>query len=358
MSMQHAENISAEQFFRHRMQIPIIDVRSPGEFCHAHLPGAKNIALFDDKERTLVGTTYKKKGREAAIWQGLELAGPKLSNYIQQVQDMNLENEMYIHCWRGGMRSEAMAWLFQFSGFRCRLIQGGYKACRQFMKTFLKGPFHLIILGGMTGSGKTEILHALKELGEQVIDLESLAHHKGSAFGGIGQTSQPTTEQFENNLFDEWFKLDPGKPIWIEDESKSIGSVTIPDEVFLQMRSNPVVEIQMNRRMRINRLVDGYANLDPEKLQASVLRIQKRLGYQNTRESIEAIKNGNYEKAIDLILNYYDKWYHMGLNRRPAHSRHSVPAQNGTIKQHALQVLDTARHLGIYHHKKMEIHHS
>jgi tRNA 2-selenouridine synthase len=296
------------------------------------------------------------KGREAAIMQGLELAGPKLSLFLEKARMLKIENDMVVHCWRGGMRSRAMAWLYNFAGFRCHVIEGGYKACRQTMKAFLGQPFRLIILGGMTGSGKTEILHELRRLGEQVIDLEFLAHHKGSAFGGIGQLGQPSTEQFENNLFKHWFKLDPRKPIWIEDESKSIGSVSIPDEIFLQMRRNPVLELRVDRDCRIERLVRDYAGHDPQKLKTSVERIHKRLGGQVVQESMRAIDTGQYAHAADLILNYYDRRYTMGLNRRPAHSRHPVPVANASLQRQAQQVLDAAGKLGFYREKEVHFH--
>jgi len=347
LNMVNAVKINIEYFLQNQGNIPLIDVRSPAEYKHAHIPGALNLPLFDNEERAIVGTLYKKSGKETAVLKGLEIVGPKMVAFVKEARKLAPTKRLYIHCWRGGMRSESMAWLFETSGINSLIIEGGYKAYRQYIKKAFANEASFIILGGMTGSGKTAILNKLKLLGEQVIDLEGIAKHKGSAFGGINQDQQPSTEQFENNLYKEWRKFDLNKPIWLEDESKSIGRVQIPDEIFLRMRQSRVIEIKMPKTQRIAILEKDYTRLDPEELIQSTLRISKRLGGLKTRESIEAIKNNNFNLAIDIVLDYYDKSYMKGLNSRepqtlfPINIEEIDPEVNAKIIQNFARVHTT-----------------
>ncbi|MDA3853274.1 MAG: tRNA 2-selenouridine(34) synthase MnmH, partial [Bacteroidales bacterium] len=216
---------------------PIVDVRSPGEFKKGHITSASNIALFSNDERAHIGTVYKQESQEAAIALGYKYANPKLQDYISQSSKLAPEGKIIIHCWRGGMRSRSFAQHLADNGFTdVRVITKGYKAFRNHVLNSLSSPTKLKVLGGYTGSGKTYILEELKKLGQQVIDLEGLANHKGSAFGGIGLPYQPSTEQFENMLFTEWSQLNPSETIWVEDESQSIGKIQIPIGFFEQMR--------------------------------------------------------------------------------------------------------------------------
>ena len=316
MEQKSDNKISAKAFLQKGKEIPIVDVRSPGEFKKAHIPGAINIPLFDDEERAIVGTIYKQKSKEKAILKGLEIVGPKMQYLAKKAKKAAKNQQLLVHCWRGGMRSAHMAWLFQIVGVKCTLLEGGYKAYRQFIKQELAQKLKIIILSGSTGSGKTDILHHLQELGEQILDLEGIAHHKGSAFGSIGEKPQYSTEQFENNLYQAFAKLDLSKRVWIEDESKSIGKNFIPDELFLQMRSAPVIKINLPKEERIKRLVKEYTNVDKDILIYHLNRIQKRLGPNETKKAIASVENGDMTYAVDLSLTYYDKAYNYGLSKR------------------------------------------
>ena len=342
-----SEKISIESFFLNNNSIPLVDVRSPGEFEHAHIPGALNIPLFDNEERATVGTIYKNSGKEDAILKSLQIVGPKMVKLVQEVKKIAPERKITIHCWRGGMRSESMAWLFETSGIKCSIVEGGYKAYRQYLKKELAKQASFLILGGMTGSGKTRILGNLKELGQQILDLESLAHHKGSAFGGIGQESQPSTEQFENNLYDIWRSMDHAKTVWLEDESKSVGGVKIPDEIFLRMRQSPVIELQVKKEKRVKSLISEYAELNADELKDAIRRIQKRLGSLNTRLCLEAIDNKDFGTAVDYALTYYDKAYSKGLGTRQANSLYPVELKAVNTENNAGQVLLFARSKGL-----------
>jgi len=198
--------LSVDDFLKEAAHLPVIDVRSPGEYDHAHIPHAINIPLFDNEERAKVGTRYKQVGKDSAVLLGLELVGPKLADFVKKARRLNLTGqEVLVHCWRGGMRSGSFAWLLNTAGIKARTLEGGYKAYRSQVLAAFAEPARMIY-GGKTGSGKTEILHELAKQGEQVIDLEALANHKGSSYGAIGQEPQPSSEQFENKLFAVWRK--------------------------------------------------------------------------------------------------------------------------------------------------------
>ncbi|MEO7393323.1 MAG: tRNA 2-selenouridine(34) synthase MnmH, partial [Chitinophagaceae bacterium] len=253
-------------------QHTVIDVRSPGEYNHAHIPGASSLPLFTDEERKVVGTAYKQQNREQAIKIGLDYFGPKMRKMVEDVETVCSQqltvspsnqtklptaNCILVYCWRGGMRSGAVSWLLDMYGFKVYTLVGGYKKFRNYVLDTFKFPFKLKILGGYTGSGKTELLKTLQQKGEPVIDLEGLANHKGSAFGNIGLTKQPGQEMFENILAQDLrsklavcnlqlsetqtanCKLSTANCIWLEDESQRIGQVNVPHELWKNMRQSP-----------------------------------------------------------------------------------------------------------------------
>ena len=158
-----SEKIGVREFHKLSKLISVIDVRSPREFEIGHIPGAYNIPIFTNEERAIVGTTYKKEGKDPAVLKGLEIVGKKLRAFADTARKLSVNNKLLVHCWRGGMRSASMAWLFETVGIETYILEGGYKAFRNFGKTQLSKPNKLIILGGLTGSGKTEILLKIKE---------------------------------------------------------------------------------------------------------------------------------------------------------------------------------------------------
>ncbi len=292
-------------------------MRSPSEYSKGHIPGARNLPLFNDEERAIVGTLYKKQGKDKAVLEGLRFVGPKMASFIEQISTINPETFIGVHCWRGGQRSQSMAWLFERGGkSNVATLDKGYKAFRSEVLERFSALLKLRVLGGYTGSGKTEILAALKAHGEQVIDLEGLANHKGSAFGALGQGPQPTTEHFENLLWDTIDRLDPNKVIWIEDESRHVGSCRIHDVFFEQMRAAPTLFISIPQKTRVKRLVQDYGGFDAKQLEEPILKIQKRLGGQHVKSALEALKQGDLSTVAEITLNYYDKAYRYGLEQR------------------------------------------
>jgi tRNA 2-selenouridine synthase len=186
---------------------------------------------------------------------------------------------------------------------------------------------NLRVIGGRTGSGKTAILHHLDQLGEQVIDLEGLANHKGSAFGALGEREQPTTEQFENDLNRKVLELDPGKVTWIEDESRNIGKCVIPGEFYTRMRESSLVFLDISRELRAEHLVADYASYKAEDLKACVLKIGKRLGGDRTEEALKSIETGDFRSTAMITLQYYDKAYMFSLEKN--HENYQIlPSEN------------------------------
>jgi tRNA 2-selenouridine synthase len=310
-----ARNLDPEAFLQEALTFPVVDVRSPGEFLQGHIPDAFNIPLFDDQERAIIGTLYNRSGSDTAIRKGIEIATPKIPLYLASLNAVIKDRRILVHCWRGGMRSAHMAALFEQEGFEAGLLSGGYKAYRRHVRSALGAPARIIVVGGYTGSGKTELLRMIGQLGHQVIDLEELACHKGSAFGALGQPPQPTNEQFENDLFRIWSGLDLSKPVWLEDESRMIGRVTLPDPVFEKISGGILLRIEVPRTFRVKRLVSEYAAYDKRLLAEAVGRISERLGVPRTREALEDIEKGAFEKVADNVLRYYDKAYQYSIDR-------------------------------------------
>ncbi len=302
--------------FRKSDNIPIIDVRTPAEYTQGHIPTAHNIPLFSNKERKSVGISYKQEGQQEALIKGLDYAGPKMTSFIRKAKKISRQKQLLVHCWRGGMRSESMAWLFETAGMDCSLLKGGYKSYRQFVLAYFDQSFPFIVIGGLTGSGKTAAMKSLAEMGEQILDLEALAHHKGSAFGNLGEKEQPSTEHFENKICWELSGLDKNRTIWVEDESRSIGRNILPSGIYHQIRNAPLVFLDIPSMNRVARLVEDYAGFSKEELCESIQKISQRLGGDITRKAAEALRKGDFKKSAEMVLQYYDKTYQFGLSKR------------------------------------------
>ena len=308
----------AKQFIALSGSIPLIDVRTPSEYKKGHIPRSFNIPLFSDTERARVGTIYKQGNRISAIMEGLDIVGPKMSVLLKQgLLKSGKGKKLLLYCWRGGSRSESMAWLFSNAGIDCTILEGGYKAYRNHILSELGQPRKLIILGGLTGSGKTAILSELAGMGEQVIDLERLACHKGSAFGALGQDEQPGSEHFANLLHDELKKHDPDRRLFVEDESHNIGTVNIPEGFFSLMKEATVIALMPEIKTRLPRLRKEYGVFGHDQLIESLSKISKKLGGDNTKEAVSAILDNNLDTAIEIVLKYYDKTYRYGLSQKP-----------------------------------------
>lgn len=294
----------------------LIDVRSEGEYEYGHIQGAKNIPLLNNEDRIIVGTIYKQQGREAAVRMGFELVGKKFVDFIDNAKELSPEKEIYLYCWRGGMRSNIMAWVLNMSGFKITLLKGGYKTYRNWALQQFETPKNILILGGKTGSGKTEILNELKKSGEQIIDLEKIANHKGSSFGGLGQLPQPTQEHFENLLAWQWNDVDENKVLWLENESRTIGKRKIPDTIFESMRNADVMEVERDIEIRKERILSEYGSFDKSLLAERTNGISKRLGGLRLKQALAYLEDNDLNSWVEMMLDYYDKTYsHSNLER-------------------------------------------
>lgn len=320
-----AARVQIEEFLSLAQQHPVLDVRSPGEYNHAYIPGAHSFPLFTDEERKVVGTTYKQQSREDAIKVGLDYFGPKMRLMVEQAEQIVARHPrkgdgnskiILVHCWRGGMRSAAIAWLLDLYGFKVFTLAGGYKAFRQWALRQFEKPYRLNVLGGYTGSGKTVALEELAKRGQPVIDLEAIANHKGSAFGALGRGPQPSQEMFENKLALQLATLPQDSPAWIEDESRRIGDVNIPAALWATMRVSRVFFLDIPEEARLQHILAGYGNFRKEDLIATIMRIRKRLGGLATRDSINLLLDDNVQGSFRILLAYYDKYYGHGLHNR------------------------------------------
>ena len=339
-----------------------VDVRSPGEYEKGHVPGAVNVPLFNNEERAVVGTRYKRSGRDAAMREGMDFVAKKgIDELARRVRGD--ATKVVIYCWRGGLRSGAVAWLLRRRQTETFCLVGGYRAFRRWARSqFLhdglvvhppedddffaldecvdgpnpprkeekgSGRRRIIVLAGRTGVGKTRVLEALAKQGEQIIDLEAVARHRGSAFGYVAD--QPSNEDFENTLAFQWHRLDERR-VWIEDEEGHVGKCLVPFALYDRMQSaSLVVRIAAPISVRVDLLVSDYTCDDDDslidRLIETTARIEKRLGNERCREAIRLLteakekdqRRRNFNAFANLMLtHYYDKLYDKHLTKRVA----------------------------------------
>ena len=301
---------------------PIIDVRSPSEYYQGHWPGAVNIPLFSDSERETIGKSYKKESRLKAILNGLKITIPNTKRLLEIIHKIIINNEginksLRIYCWRGGMRSSAFAWLARTIGVKTYLLQGGYKNYRKWVLNKFEDDLPIRLVGGKTGTRKTDLLNYINEDNIHVIDLEGIANHRGSSFGSLGMKEQPTTQQFENILAESLYKFQKNSAIeiWLEAESSNLCKCRIPNGLYSQMKKAPILEIIKDKNERVKNLVNVYSQNSQTELKDAVNRISKRLGPQRTKEALTAIDRKEWSKACESMLDYYDKCYEYELKK-------------------------------------------
>ncbi len=339
-------NIPVDAFVETMGSIPVLDVRSPGEYVHAKIPGAISFPLFSDEERKVVGTAYKQESREIAIKKGLAFFGPKMVQFVEEAEAISKANggskKLLVHCWRGGMRSAAMVWLLNLYGFDIYLLTGGYKAFRNWVLQQFQKEYTLNVLGGYTGSGKTYVLQQLRQKHKAVVDLEGLANHKGSAFGAINMPTQPSQEMFENlvatSLYTE-HKRAGENGIWIEDESQRIGLVNVPVVFWQLLRKSKLYFLEIDFESRLNHIISDYGNGDKDKLIEATTRIQKRLGGLETKTAIAFLQEANLAEGFRILLKYYDRQYTKGLHSRDNLQELLQPVPFGRVEPAAIAQL-------------------
>ena len=294
--------------------VKFVDVRSPGEFNEATIPGAINIPLLSDREREEVGTIYKQKSPTEAKKVGMSYVAPKLPLIIDQMSGLSEDYQLVVLCWRGGMRSLSVSLVLQMMGFPVYRLVGGYKAYRRHVLDRLedKESYKLpIVLHGLTGVGKTEILSKLIEENFPVLDIEAMACNRGSVFGWIGQQSPPSQKSFDSSLLNKLNSFSQEKCFFVECESKKVGKIYLPNLLAQSMQEGKHVLLYSSIESRIERLVKDYAGkINNDYLISSTRLLVDRLGKDKVQLIEQLIHGENYEEVARILLvEYYDPLY-------------------------------------------------
>ena len=301
----------------------VIDVRSPAEYELDHIPGALNLPVLDDKERAIVGTIYVQDNPFRARKVGAALVSKNIAGMLEGPLAGNEKNfHPLIYCWRGGQRSGSLASVLSQIGWRCTLLQGGYKSFRRRVVADLAaipGGLKFLCLSGLTGTGKTRILQHMAARGFQVLDLEQAASHRGSVLGAQLDQAQPSQKAFESRLWQALIGFDVDRPVWIESESSKIGNVAIPDKLWAALKQAGMIEITMDIEARANVLLEDYADLirEPEIFANKLNFLTKLHGKKKISSWCDLIEKGAWRTlALDLLENHYDPAYRRSLKRR------------------------------------------
>lgn len=343
-----APQLNIQDFLIQSQNQLIIDVRSPVEYKKGHIFGAVNIPLFEDTERAEIGTLYKQQGKETAVTRGLEIVSPKMVSFVTQAKQLSKNRQAFVYCFRGGMRSNSFSWLLNTSGMQTSILKGGYKMYRRHVLSCFDQAKKLILLGGKTGSGKTEVLKYLQHQNWcQMVDIEKIAHHKGSAFGAIHEQEQNPQQIFENELFQSFSNLDLSQKILLENESQNIGFNHIPHALWQQMRKAPVIRLEIPFEWRVQKLLQDYTTSDIHLLKQAILKISQQLGPQYTQHCLKLLDEGNLEDVAVMSLQYYDKAYEYS---RKKYLQNEIIIESDTIEAdvNAQKVLHVLNQLNAY----------
>jgi tRNA 2-selenouridine synthase len=301
----------------------VIDARSPAEFAEDHLPGAANWPVLDDEQRRAVGTLYKQVSPFEARKVGAAMVARNIAAMIERhALDRPRDWSVLVYCWRGGQRSGALAWYLDQIGFRVHVLRGGYKAFRRLvidaLETLPVGlRFHVVC--GKTGCGKTRLLEALGQAGEQVLDLEDLAEHRGSVLGGWPDRAQPSQRRFETRLWQALAALDPQRPVWVESESRKIGQVHLPQALIRTMREQGrCVRLEVPDAARVALLLEDYRHLtlDPAGFEALIDPLVAIRGHAAVQAWKALARAGRWAECFaSLMQEHYDPGYRESSRR-------------------------------------------
>lgn len=321
----------------------LIDVRSPAEYQQGHIPGALSVPLLSNHERAVVGTAYKQQSRRAAIDAALRYVAPRMDQIVAAVRTHASDQPVQVYCWRGGMRSASVAWLLQEAGITAHQMSGGYKAYRRGVLHMLEQPWKIVVVGGRTGSGKTLVLHELRTHGQQVLDLEALAQHKGSSFGALQQPPQqppqPTSEHMANLMAAELQRMHPDRVLYVEDESLRIGTVVLHKPWYDAMQKAPLIVLDVDRPERARFLAKDYGTASTSGLIEAFQRIERRIGGLRLQRALHALTIGNLQDAAIQALEYYDATYDYAIEQRAPSQLFRIAATDLTVEERAAAIL-------------------
>ena len=303
----------------------IIDVRSPGEFALDHLPGAVNLPVLDDAERAEVGTEYVQGSKFRARRNGAALVARNIARHLEgALADAPAGMKPLVYCWRGGQRSHAMATIMDQVGWPVTMLAGGYQTWRRsVVRRLYDEPLlhRFVLIDGPTGVGKTDMLHRLAEAGEQVLDLEALANHRGSLFGAM-PGGQPSQKLFDSRLTAALATLDPARPVAVEAESSRVGAVTLPKQIWAAMQAGPVIELSASMPDRVDRIIRDYEFFvqNSDLISKILNRLPRHISKAQRAGWLEMVSQGQTASFVQsLIETHYDPAY--GRSQRQAVTR-------------------------------------
>lgn len=321
----------------------IIDARSPGEFAEDRIPGAVNLPVLDDEERRIVGTMYVQESRFLARRTGAAMVARNVARHLDSaLAGQSSSFKPLVYCWRGGQRSGAMATILSQVGWRTVVLEGGYRTYRRWVQKRLYEhalDHRLVLLDGGTGTGKTLILQRLAQMGAQVIDLEALAAHRGSLFGAMTQTPQPSQKLFETGLVQRLDSYDPARPVIVEAESNKIGDRTLPPSIWTAMKAAPAIELSAPIEARAHYLVEAYPELSADHglLERVLARLEVYPGRKRLADWRVLADAGDYASlAREVLQLHYDPSYSRS-------SRRSARERLGAVEMASLDAGEQAR---------------
>ena len=315
----------------------IIDVRTPAEFAEDHIPGAINCPVLSDEERIAVGTLYKQVSPFEARKVGAALVAKNIAQHLQtRFRDHPKSWRPLIYCWRGGQRSGAMSIILAQIGWPAHKLEGGYKTYRRDVLEKLAAlpqDFSLRVICGATGSGKSRLLTALADSGQQVLDLENLAQHRGSVLGRLPGQAQPAQKWFDSVLLQALQRLDPARPVYVEAESSKIGTITLPEALFNAMHAGECLLLETPLEVRVAGLLEDYRHYltSPESLIAHLQALHRFHGSQQLERWTSLIRAGDFAALVaELLTLHYDPSYFRATSRHYANldKAQRVPLDN------------------------------
>lgn len=312
----HDQTISVEEVLLKERTYFLVDVRSPGEFARASIPGAVNVPIFDDEERKTVGKFYKENGVLEARLKGIEIVSPKLYSLVKKIIEISEGEKVVFYCWRGGMRSRAMVKIFKLAGLHAYQLQGGYKAYRRFIYGRLSNydlKQRLIVLNGLTGTGKTEVIRRLSSRWPAV-DLEEMARHRGSVFGNLGMEPPRSQKDFEALLWCSLYRFRDEPFIIVEGEGRRIGPLFLPEFMIEGINKGIHILLVASLETRTRRILKEYTSMDKnliiQQAARSIKYLEKKLGKEKIRGLLDYLYQGDFYTVVKtLCRDHYDLQY-------------------------------------------------
>jgi tRNA 2-selenouridine synthase len=334
----------------------MIDVRTPAEYAEDHIPGAVNYPVLTNEERIVIGTMYKQVSSFEAKKLGAAYIAKRIAYYIENnFIDKPKDWKPLIYCWRGGKRSGSMTHIFRQIGWNAHILDGGYKSYRKDVVSQLSTlptTFQYRVITGMTGSGKSKVLEKLSELGAQVLDLEKLAQHKGSVLGNLPESPQPSQKSFETQLLIQLQSFNPNEIVFVEAESRKIGTLHVPDNLLDSMRKSPCLRIEASTDARVQFLIADYPYFinQPDNLTRTIDFLKELHGKEQLEEWKALIQQKQWSQLVTELLNkHYDALYKRSQNSNYVNHEQAPSYQTADLSAKGIEILATQILMDVHH---------